>query len=251
MIKNTNIFLSEGKLRERRFRMMDIYLNILIILFALIAFFIYYLLTTENKNRRKQRIIKSQNELEVADELNPKSSFTGNSSDSKNKINTSNNNRYNLPSSYNKTFIRLFSRDPDWLYTYWEVSNDEYYNNQPLLRIYNKHNGDYKDIEISHDTQDWYISNIEPENTYQVVIGYQNNGTFFPLAESNTVTTPPNQPSSIIDEEWMLIEELDSYSYRVNVGSISFVKGFEKKKIEKELEADSYTIYEENRNKPH
>jgi hypothetical protein len=149
-----------------------------------------------------------------------------------------------LKFKYNKTFIRLFSRDPNLLYTYWEVNDGDYYNNSPLLRLSSQENNNFRDIKLNSEQSNYYISGINPDHTYKAAIGYEKNGLFKALAYSDWVTTPPDSPSDIIDEKWMSIDELyeeETYQIKIN-SSLSILQGEKRRRKKKEEDADSYSF---------
>ncbi|MFW5999236.1 MAG: DUF4912 domain-containing protein [Halanaerobiaceae bacterium] len=150
-----------------------------------------------------------------------------------------------LPFRYDKTLIRLVSRDPSTLYAYWEVNQDIYYHSKPLLRIFCEEKRSYFDIEINYNTIDWYINGVEPGKTYRASIGYIRNGKFHELASSRTVSTPPGSPSDIIDERWMTIEELSRYTYLIDINNtLSLMKSLEKRR-ERERNVDSFMLQQD------
>lgn len=57
---------------------------------------------------------------------------------------------YILKDKYDKEYIRLFSRDPEYLFTYWEVNNKLYYENDPYLCLYQIDENTPVDIKINH-----------------------------------------------------------------------------------------------------
>ena len=156
-----------------------------------------------------------------------------------------------LKHKYNKTFIRLFSRDPELLYTYWEVNKNEYYNNKPILRLFFHEKNNYRDFELDHDLNNYYFPGLTPDNTYRTAIGYMDNGIFNALAYSDWVTTPAGRPSDIIDEKWMIIDELyeeEIYEVRLN-SSESLIKSLKRRKKREEENADSYSFSYNDKNK--
>jgi len=151
-------------------------------------------------------------------------------------------NSNNLQYRYDKTLVRLFSRDPNNLFAYWEITHPEYYQNQPILRLFNESNNNSRDIKISHHTDNWYITKVKEKNKYKVAVGYKKNNIFYPLCYSNTINTPPSAPSEIIDEKWMSIKELSEYTYRIDINStLSLIKSLKKRKKKEELKAGSLT----------
>lgn len=246
---------------------MGIFLNILVIIAAVIVFLIIYYrtLNEDKKNQdytlpfRKIRTdfesgeefsvdtntMSVQNKIEDDDD---KPSIIKSSENIARKKQTKNYNQesdiddkdYNLNDRYNKNFIRLFNRDPNYLFSYWEINTDEYYKNTPYLRVYKK-KSDYRDIEIDHNSTNWYLES-EADKEYWISIGYKRDGVFYPLDTSEKVQTPLDCPSNIIDEHWMTIEGLSRYSYRVDMDSISLVKNIETRKVQEEIKGDSLTL---------
>lgn len=142
-----------------------------------------------------------------------------------------------LPSGYGDNRIVLLTRDPYWLYTYWEISyqkkelarqelGDTYNRCRLILRVYdvtniiftgsNAHN--FFDIGITDETNNWYINVGKPGRSYCVDIGLLTpDGKFILLARSNVAKTPLDRPSDIIDEEWMVVQEDFQKLYALSV----------------------------------
>jgi hypothetical protein len=145
-----------------------------------------------------------------------------------------------LPSGYIEDKIILQVRDPWWLHSYWEITHntrerlrdslgDRYYQADWVIRVYdisfivfdgtNAHR--YFDISVGHDTNNWYI-NVSSGRSFCVDLGLKlNDGTFITIARSNTVMTPLDGPSWILDEEWMILDEEFMRLYGVGLGGSS------------------------------
>lgn len=139
------------------------------------------------------------------------------------------NNRYSLPLRYSDNRITILPRDPWWIYTYWDISEQrinevisaipvyERENLKWILRVYDltgishfdgKNANSFFDIGIHFEANNWYINVNQPERSWCVEIGLVNpSGKFFPVARSNVIKTPYFGISSIIDEEWALPDE--------------------------------------------
>ncbi len=148
------------------------------------------------------------------------------------------NGEVHIPQDYNDTGIALMVRDPYWLYTYWNVnhetkdqiaSNFGTWENIPLfLRVYDTtdvngfdgfNSNYYFDIQLNHPANNWYIHVGGPNRTFCVDLGFiQANGSFYTIVRSNIVTTPRDNVSDVIDEEWMVIEEDFRRLYRLAGG---------------------------------
>jgi hypothetical protein len=130
-----------------------------------------------------------------------------------------------IPQDYNVTKIGLLVRDPYWLYCYWSTSGETrelVSGQQPweqvalILRVYDvtgiEFNGTnsnfYFDVSVGHQANNWYIHVGGPNRCFCVDLGFiMANGAFYTIARSNPVTTPRDNVSDVIDEEWMIIED--------------------------------------------
>ncbi|HHT9114798.1 MAG TPA: DUF4912 domain-containing protein [Candidatus Wunengus sp. YC65] len=138
-----------------------------------------------------------------------------------------------LPDSYGDNRIVLMVRDPEWLFTYWELRQDVIDSARntliplaegakTILRVYdvtdiifNGYNAHkYFDIEVAGGVRSWYIHAGEPNRSFCVDIGFlAPDGTFRVLSRSNIVRTPRMGVSGVVDEEWMSIEEFYEKAY--------------------------------------
>ncbi|MBM2835676.1 MAG: hypothetical protein HW406_2837 [Candidatus Brocadiaceae bacterium] len=129
--------------------------------------------------------------------------------------------------------IVLMVRDPEWLFTYWELRKDVIdsarntliplaVGAKTILRVYdvtdiifNGYNAHkYFDIEVAGGARSWYIHAGEPNRSFCVDIGFlAPDGTFRVLSRSNIVRTPRMGVSGVVDEEWMSIKELYEMVY--------------------------------------
>jgi uncharacterized protein len=114
-------------------------------------------------------------------------------------------------------------RDPYWLHAYWELAQrsidraqaamgQRWHSAQPVLRIFRCH-GDAaaaheRDIPIHGGCNNWYVDVQDPPADYRLEIGYlAADGTFYCLARSNEVKTPPAGTSDAVDENWTAVAE--------------------------------------------
>lgn len=135
---------------------------------------------------------------------------------------------FHIPQGYGEDKIVLMVRDPWWLHTYWEITNEKEEEikerlyrlgsqmDKSILRIYDITGVDFNgenanrffDIHITGGANNWYINVGMPNRQWCVDIGIlDKEGRFYLLARSNRVTTPRFGPSEVIDEEWMTTEE--------------------------------------------
>ncbi len=134
---------------------------------------------------------------------------------------------YELPSYYGEDKLVLLLRDPYFLFAYWEITREKlnYYGDKfyplgweagiPLLRVYRFPKGleshDQReaifDIELNYHADKWHIPAGVPCKTYYVELGRKMpGGEFIPVMRSNSVSTPRDSVSDIIDEEWRLFD---------------------------------------------
>lgn len=163
------------------------------------------------------------------------------------------NNRYSLPFRYSDNRITILPRDPWWIFTYWDISEQrineiissipvyERENLKWILRVYDltgishfdgKNANSFFDIGIHLEANNWYINVNQPERSWCIEIGLINPlGKFFPVARSNVIKTPYFGISSIIDEEWAIPDE-DYYKvlgiYDLGRSSLERKRRFEK-----------------------
>lgn len=132
-----------------------------------------------------------------------------------------------LPSSYNRTNLTLISRDPHWIYAYWEIAHSSFedFKRQAgaeweravrVLRMYdvtyinfdgfNAHR--QFDIDIGHNANNWYVNLWGDNAGYCADLGMRlPDGRFYKFARSNAVSTPRANPSGRTDEIWMKAEQ--------------------------------------------
>ena len=223
---------------------MGLIINILIIISALIILLsLYFLIMRRRENENMGNVDDAEIDMEMSQEIgideipetvqdyhkryeHPDEDYNWTENELKYK--------------YNKTLIRLISRDPNWLYAYWEVKESEFYQNKPVLRLFYENKNTYYDIEIDHESDNWYISHVKPEQKYRIAIGYMKNDNFHSLCESNSIYTPADRPSDNLDQKWMYIEELSEYQYRIEINStISMMKSLKDRKEKEKSQISS------------
>jgi hypothetical protein len=136
-------------------------------------------------------------------------------------------NGINLPPKFNRTKIVLFTRDPEWIYTYWEITRekldkisdfigaDAINNSQTILRVYDvtdikfdgNNSNDSFDIEIEGKVSNWYIRIPNSDREYCVEIGLRTvDGKFIRIARSNQTIVPRSGISDSDSEKWSVRE---------------------------------------------
>lgn len=135
--------------------------------------------------------------------------------------------RHELPPYYSENKLVLLVRDPWWLFSYWEVTpwreaevtadvaRAGSSRQKTVLRVYDITGASIEspntlfDIEIHHLNSNWYIDVGQPDREWIAEIGYKTaDGRFFMLVRSNSVRTPAFGISDVLDEEWMMPDDL-------------------------------------------
>ena len=134
--------------------------------------------------------------------------------------------QYDLPQSYGKTESFLLPKDPNWMFLFWEITNETYElikdqrgqnvfdNARTVIRVYDITNKDfdgknansYFDVPVVLDARSWYLQ-VKNGRTYICDIGFITpSGEFIVLTRSNKTTVPTGEVSNIVDEKWMMVE---------------------------------------------
>ncbi|MBN1521517.1 MAG: DUF4912 domain-containing protein [Candidatus Aureabacteria bacterium] len=160
-----------------------------------------------------------------------------------------------FPGHYGKDNIVLLVRDPYWVYSYWNLTEeifrnlrrdygDEAINNSRLTLRVKEVTGTHPDSpNESYDifppigTTNWYINVNRSNASYCVEIGLLlSNNQFILIARSNIVHVPHFGPSDVIDEKWTSLidfEKIYALSGGFDVGKSS---GELRKEMVKRLE---------------
>jgi len=109
-------------------------------------------------------------------------------------------------------------RDPYWLHAFWELSQrsvdraqaamgQHWHTSRPVLRLLRIEEAGIssleRDIIIHGGVSNWYIDVQNPPCDFRLEIGYlAENDSFYCLARSNTVQTPPAGTSDAVDDNW-------------------------------------------------
>jgi uncharacterized protein len=157
-----------------------------------------------------------------------------------------------IPHNYGKDKIVLLVRDPRWVHAYWELTENKYNEvrqilgeaintSREILRVYDTTQDPWRsfDITVFCSARSWYVNIPNPGSTYLVEIGYLTaDGRFIMMARSNSVTTPREGMSDVIDEEWMTIDFDRIYALSGGFG-IGKSSGEIKKLMEKHMKNQS------------
>lgn len=125
-------------------------------------------------------------------------------------------------------------RDPYWLHATWELAQrsidraqaamgQRWHNAQPALRLYRIMEAGTSKLErtinIHGGVSNWYVDVTDPPCQFRMEIGYQAvNGSFYSLARSNSVQTPPAGSSAALDENWSDVAQNADMIYALSGG---------------------------------
>ncbi|HOZ55262.1 MAG TPA: DUF4912 domain-containing protein [Clostridia bacterium] len=217
-----------------------------------------------NKNNKKNG---SLNKNKKNDSLNKNDKNDKNDKNNKNKknvnLNKSKNNKtkdiiqkntmqfysehYDLPNTYEKTYLVLVAQNPNTLFAFWEISeldkqklkekygSNLFQNTKPILTVINKTLSTNFEIEINEFATNWYIDIDHSNCEYEVQLGlkpYNNlENEFILITNSNSILCPNDN---------ILFEELPKNYEFFNIES--------KIKTSKKIEANNfkklYNIYD-------
>ncbi|PIU40306.1 MAG: DUF4912 domain-containing protein [Candidatus Omnitrophica bacterium CG07_land_8_20_14_0_80_50_8] len=133
---------------------------------------------------------------------------------------------FELPAKYGENKLVLLVRDPWWLYAYWEATPEREMEildlvrrsaksiEAKVLRVYDITDKSLPDYNVSFDIEigvatNWYVDVGKPDRRWVAELGFRTHrGRFFSLVRSNFVCTPRFGVSDVLDEEWLLPDEL-------------------------------------------
>jgi hypothetical protein len=126
-----------------------------------------------------------------------------------------------LPEGYGTTEAALMPRDPNWMFIYWEITEnskaetrkkhgaDVFQKGRQVIRVYDVTVGGearYFDVAVMLDAKSWYINVQESGRAYCCEVGLvMPDGTFIGLVKTNTVNLPGGRVSEVTDEKWMAV----------------------------------------------
>jgi len=126
-----------------------------------------------------------------------------------------------LPESYGNTEAALLPRDPNWMFIYWEITDnskanlakehghDIFEKARHVVRVYDVTSADsskYFDIPVMIDARNWYISVQDGGRAYCCEVGLVlPDGRFIGIVKTNTVNLPTGRVSEVTDEKWMSV----------------------------------------------
>ncbi len=127
-----------------------------------------------------------------------------------------------LPEGYGATEAALLPRDPNWMFIYWEITEnskknicrlhgeDVFQKSRQVIRVYDVSAADtagrYFDVPVMLEARSWYINVQEGGRAYCCEVGLvMPDGSFVGLVKTNTVSLPAGRVSDVTDEKWMAV----------------------------------------------
>ncbi|NLM45196.1 MAG: DUF4912 domain-containing protein [Firmicutes bacterium] len=138
-----------------------------------------------------------------------------------------------LPAAYGVDRLVILARDPHTLFAYWEITPLHEQNLKSLypgrweagktvLIVFSPEGGSKKNAEIPPGTDNWYFHGLDADRLYRAELGrILSDGTFVSLAVSNTVRTPRDSLSAVIDPRWRMFAFWQHRYWRRIVGGYS------------------------------
>lgn len=152
------------------------------------------------------------------------------------KVNTIISEYYDLPYRYNKTVIKLLAQNPNTLFAYWEISDEDrnnflekygerfFYITKPILVVHNLTENYSYEIEINDFANNWYINIDNPKCNYSVELGRRpKNYTeeiskdYLFVTSSNSVETPNDHVLFFKDNDKIYFKNIHTNKYTERV----------------------------------
>ena len=145
-----------------------------------------------------------------------------------------------LPAAYGVDRIVLLPRDPYWLFTYWEMTpalsegffekyGSAWHEGRGILRVYDNDAGGFQETEINlTETGSWHMNVGSAAHLYHAELGkLLPDGRFVSILKSNTVRTPGDSLSSVLDPDWKLFAFWHNRYFRQMVVGLSSYELFD------------------------
>lgn len=116
---------------------------------------------------------------------------------------------YDLPNKYNQTTVKVLAQNPEVLYIYWEISDEDtnnyikqygvdfFQNTKPILKITNKSKNYSFEIDINDYANCWYLNVPDAKCEYTVELARipirfssKVNTDYIAITKSNTIEIP-------------------------------------------------------------
>lgn len=145
-----------------------------------------------------------------------------------------------LPKRYGRDKFVLLTRDPRWLFAYWELTSEtekkifrkigaDAEGGRKVLRVFDVTGkidvegdaNDLFDLQIHPDASSWYIHLPTAGRAWRVELGILGrSGRFYRILGSATVKTPRKSVSNIVDEKFRTLDEEFDEIFKLSGGKL-------------------------------
>jgi len=130
-----------------------------------------------------------------------------------------------LPDGYGVTMAALLPRDPNWMFIYWEITDnskarisrehghDVFEKSKQVLRVYDlapaeADSSRHFDVPVMLEAKSWYVHVQDGGRAYCGELGLVlPDGRFVGIVKSNKISLPPGKVAGVLDEKWMAVSE--------------------------------------------
>jgi hypothetical protein len=139
---------------------------------------------------------------------------------------------WSLPNAYGVNRLVLLPKDPHRLFAYWEITpgleeemktrHASWEMGQTILRLYDVEDSTYKEITLDVPANNWYLEPEMADRPYRAELGrILPDRRYIPILSSNTVRTPRDSISSVIDPRWKMFAFWQQRYYRQMISGLS------------------------------
>jgi len=143
-----------------------------------------------------------------------------------------------IPDTYGDTRMVLLVRDPEWVYSYWEISDttrEELNLSQDnsrrfVIRFFKITDRNWPsegahyffDVDVSPYAVNWYVKLPEVNQKWVAELGFfDEKENYISICRSNPILTPRNSISEKVDSQWMTVAESFEKITRMAAGSLA------------------------------
>ena len=149
---------------------------------------------------------------------------------------------YDLPYTYNKTYVKILAQTPNTLFVYWDISDEDKENfiktygkdfftkTRPVLIIHNITKNYSFEIEINDFANSWYFNISDPKCEYKIEIGRRFNfvkndsNNYMHIASSNGIEAPNDH--ILFEKQQNIVffkNTKTNYTYSKDIATMQFI----------------------------
>lgn len=152
---------------------------------------------------------------------------------------------YDLPFTYNQTFVKILAQTPNTLFVYWNISDadkkgfinkygkDFFKTTRPILIIYNKTKNYSFEIEINDFANSWYFNINDSKCEYEIELGrryykidnnVRNIPNYMQIAFSNKIESPNDHILFEKEQKTIFFKNTKTNTiYSKNIANLHFI----------------------------